>query len=475
MSALPPSELHADPLLELLNPEPKRIELPYQWRPRSYQRKAWDYMMHTQRRARAVCMWHRRAGKDLMAVNVISVKSQERVGTYWHLFPTYKQGKNVAWIGSTKDGRKFQDHFHPDLVKTTNSTDLRIDFWNGSSYQVVGSDNIDSLVGTNPVGVVLSEYSLHDPKAWDYLRPILSENDGWAMFIYTARGRNHGYKLWTMASQNPSWFCEKLHAGSGADATKREDGTPVISDEAIDEERRSGMSEEMIQQEYFNSFDAPMVGAYYSQQMDTLLKQGRITRVPHEPGLMVDTFWDLGVGDSTAIWFVQKIGSECRVIDYYEASGEGLPHYAKALTGAYERMAFRKDYTYRFHYAPHDIAQREFTSGRSRIETAKEMGIRFKMIGQHRVEDGIEAVRSILPQCVFDEQKCERGLDGLRTYRKEYDSRLACFRDTPVHDWASHPADAFRIFAMSEKKTGLMKLPTFQSAIDDYDYLRGGT
>lgn len=459
-------------LAALLQPERKEIQLPYNWSPRDYQRPAWNYMMGKEKNARAVCMWHRRAGKDLMAVNIISVKSQERVGTYWHLFPTYKQGKNVAWIGSTKDGRKFQDHFHPDLIKSTNSTDLRLDFWNGSSYQVVGSDNIDSLVGTNPVGVVLSEYSLHDPKAWDYLRPILSENEGWAMFIYTARGRNHGYKLWNMAKNNPTWFCEKLHAGNGG--TKREDGQPVISDEAIDEERRSGMSEEMIQQEYYNSFDAPMVGAYYSQRMDQAMKDGRVTSVPHEPGLMVDTYWDLGIGDATAIWFMQKIGNEHRVIDYYEASGEGLPHYVKALAGGYDKSSHRKHYTYRHHYAPHDIAQREFTSGRSRIETAKSMGIRFKMIGQHRVEDGIEAVRSLIPQCIFDEKKCERGLDGLRTYRKEYDSKLACFRDTPVHDWSSHPADAFRIFAMSEKKTGMLALPKYMNAVDDHDYLRQG-
>lgn len=454
----------------ILSPPSEEIALPHNWKPRLYQRPAWDYMMKTPIRARAVCMWHRRAGKDLMAVNVISLKSQERVGTYWHLFPTYKQGKNVAWIGSTKDGRKFQDHFHPALIKSTNSTDLRIEFHNGSSYQVVGSDNIDSLVGTNPVGVILSEYSLHDPKAWDYLRPILSENDGWAMFIYTARGRNHGYKLWNMAQKNPTWFCEKLCAGN--EGTQREDGTPVISDEAIDEERKSGMSEEMIQQEYFNSFDAPMVGAFYSQQMDAAMKAGRITNVPHEPGLMVNTYWDLGVGDATAIWFTQRVGGEHRVIDYYEASGEGLPHYAKVLNGGYSKTEYMKDYTYSQHFAPHDIVQREFTSGRSRIETAKSMGIRFRVIGQHRVEDGIEAARSIIPQCVFDERKCERGLDGLRTYRKEFDSRLGCFRDTPVHDWASHPADAFRIFAMSEKRTSMMPSQKAMNALDDHDYLR---
>src|SRR5688572_15313537 len=171
------------------------ILLPHRWSPRSYQRKLWGYMQGPAEGKRAVAVWHRRAGKDLLGINVVSTKIPERVGTYWHLLPTYKQGRAIVWNGFTRDGRSFLDHFHPDLVSAKNSTEMRMTFFNGANYQVVGTDDINSLVGTNPIGCIFSEYSLHDPGAWEYLRPILKENGGWALFIYTARGRNHGYTL----------------------------------------------------------------------------------------------------------------------------------------------------------------------------------------------------------------------------------------------------------------------------------------
>ena len=316
---------------------------------------------------RAVAVWHRRAGKDLMAINIISTKIPERVGTYWHMLPTYKQGRAIVWNGHTRDGRAFLDHFHPDLVTSKNSTEMRMTFFNGAHYQVVGTDNIDSLVGTNPVGVVFSEYSLQDPGAWDYIRPILAENGGWALFIYTARGRNHGFQMYEMAKGNKKWFCEKLTAGSGPEDTKRPDGTPVISDEQIDEERKSAMPEEMIQQEFKCSFEAPFVGAYYGAQMLLAEKEDRLLEnIPHEPRLLVDTYWDLGVNDTTVIWFVQHYGGEERIIDYYEMSGEGLPHYAKVLKGQHNDYGRMGAYTYGTHYAPHDIKVRELGTGKSR-------------------------------------------------------------------------------------------------------------
>lgn len=441
------------------------VTLPFEYKPRIYQRNLWRYMQGNQEGKRAVCVWHRRAGKDLCAINLIGVKAHERIGTYWHVLPTYKQGRKIVWNGMTREGRRFLSHFPTPLVSGENATEMRINFRNGSIYEVVGSDNIDSLVGTNPVGVVFSEYSLQDPAAWDYVRPILAENGGWAIFIFTARGKNHGFKILDMAKRNPRWFAEVLTAGSGPHDTRREDGSPVISDAMIQEEREAGMPEEMIQQEFKCSFEAPLVGAYYGNQMMQAEEQGRIGKVPYDPILPVDTWWDLGMADSTAIWFVQQYGVEIRIIDFYENSGEGLSHYAKVLR--------EKDYVYGQHIAPHDVRVRELTSGRSRIDVARELGIRFTVCPKHEIEDGVEAVRGLLPLCYFDYEKTERGVEALRQYRKEWDEKRKCYSSSPLHDWTSHASDAFRYGAMGGKIKARRKNQGWlqDTAEDNYQYL----
>ena len=426
------------------------ITVPYEYEPRSYQLPVWRYMEGPAEGKRAACEWHRRAGKDLFAINLICTKALERVGTYWHMLPTYKQGRNIVWNGFTKDGRSFLSYIPDALIANKNSTEMRITFKNGSIYQVVGTDNVNSLVGTNPVGVVMSEFSLHDPAAWDYIRPILAENGGWALFIYTLRGKNHGYQIGQMAKNNPKWFYEKLVAGSNG--TKRPDGTPVISDEIIEEERKAGMPEELIQQEFYCSADAPLVGAYYSVQMrwldsqTTTLSDGskvpaRFIKLPYDPRLPVGTAWDLGYDDATTIWFYQEHGKEIRLIDYYENSGEGLGHYIKYLK--------EQPYVYLpYHLAPHDIQVHDLTIGKTRLQYAAELGLRFKAVPKLSLEDGIEAVRSFLPRCYFDLEKTSRGIAALREYKKEWNEELKVFRSQPLHNWASHGADAFRTLAV---------------------------
>lgn len=448
------------------------IILPYNWDPRRYQLPLWTHMEGEQENKRAVCVWHRRSGKDVTAINVVSLKAQERVGLYWHLLPTYKQGRAIVWNGFTRDGRKFLDHFHPDLVEAVNTTEMRVTFKNGSQYQVVGTDKIDSLVGTNPIGCIFSEYSLHDPGAWDLLRPILLENGGWALFIYTARGRNHGHTLVEMARKNPRWFCEILKAGDSG--TRREDGTPIFSNAQIQEERETGMAEELIQQEYFCSFDAPFVGSYYGTQMLSAEKTGRILEdIPYDSRLPVETWWDLGMDDSTTIWFVQKYGMEVRLIDYYENSGEGLQHYAKVLAGQVTDGEHRGAYFYGSHLGPHDIEVRELGTGKSRREVARDLGIKFTVGKCHEVQDGIETVRTLLPLCYFSQKRCMRGIEALRQYRKEYDENNKVFRNTPLHDWTSHGADAFRTGAMGMKSRPKNKRQPQQHAADTYDYTTG--
>lgn len=295
------------------------------------------------------------------------------------------------------------------------------------------------------------------------IRPILAENEGWAVFIYTARGRNHGYKLKELAKsevesakreKRPSrWFAEVLTI----------DDTLAVTKQAVDEERRDGMPEELIQQEFYCSFDAPIVGAYYAKQMAAMLESHRICNVPHDPVLPVHTAWDLGIGDSTSIIFYQEYGMEIRIIDYYEQSGEGLPHYAKFLKD-------KDDFVYGKHHAPWDIEVRELGTGKSRLETAKSLGIRFQVLKQHDVNDGIEMVRSMMSRVWIDEKKCERLIEALRQYRKEWDEKNKCYKDHPLHDWTSHASDCMRYLAMAQpRRQKYLDRPPQEKAEADYD------
>lgn len=351
------------------------------------------------------------------------------------MFPTYAQAKKVLWDGRDRNGFPFMGHFPREVVKNKNETELRVELINNSAVQLIGTDNIDSVVGTNPLGCVFSEYAVQDPRAWDYIRPILRENGGWAVFNFTPRGKNHGYQLYQMARNNPEWFAEIL--------TVADTGAISIAD--IEKERAEGMSEELIQQEFHCSFEGVLFGSYFGKQLQKAEQDKRVTSVPYEEGLGVETWWDLGIGDSTSIWFTQSTGREIRCIDYLEASGEGLPYYAKQLQA--------KPYVYSRHHAPHDIEVRELGSGRSRKETAASLGLVFETVPNLPVEDGIEAARSILGRCWFDKEKCAKGLNALASYHKAYDDKLKDWKSYPQHDWSSHAADAFRYLAVGHKTT----------------------
>lgn len=418
------------------------IQIPYKFKPRHYQLplfKAFDRGMK-----RFVVVWHRRAGKDLSLINLLLKGAIKRVGTYFYFFPTYKQGKKILWKGMTKEGRRFLDYIPKQIIAKTNETDMSIELINGSVIQIIGTDNIDSIVGTNPVGCVFSEYSLQNPKAWDFMRPVLSENGGWAVFNYTPRGKNHGYDLYESAKDNDNWFTSLL----GIEDTK------VIDISAIEEERASGMSEDLILQEYYCSFEGSIEGAYYSKQFKYLEKENRIISNLYEPELKVNTVWDLGVSDSTAIWFYQEYKNEIRVIDFYENSGEGLDHYIDELK--------KKNYNYGRMYAPHDIKVREFSSGQSRIDIARKKGINFDIVPNIPVQDGIEATRRILMRCWFDKDKCKSGINALKSYHKEYDEKKKIFKSRPEHDWSSHASDAFRYLSvvsnLSDKKSEIVDI-----------------
>jgi len=409
------------------------ITIPFNYTPRDYQIPLLQYIDNGGKRA--VAIWHRRAGKDLTLINLIAKKMMERVGTYYYFFPTYNQGKKILWNGIDRDGFKFLDHIPKELRKRTNGSEMLIELKNGSVFQIVGTDNSDSVVGTNPIGCVFSEYALQNPIAWGYIRPILLENGGWAVFNYTSRGRNHGYTLLEYARSKKDWFIQVLSA----------EYSGVFTKEQLEEEREQYINEDgddlRFRQEYLCSFDGAIQGSYYGKIMQNIQDNGQIKESLPLEDYPVDTYWDLGVGDSTAIWFVQSINTEHRIIDYYEANGEGLGHYAKVLKD--------KGYLYGKHTAPHDIAVRELSSGKSRLEIAKaDFGIDFEVAPKLSLDDGIQATRKILRSCYFHEKNCARGIDCLRNYHKKYNEEMKVYSDKPLHDWSSNGADAFRYFAI---------------------------
>jgi len=410
------------------------INVPLNWKPRDYQMPLWEALERGTKRA--VAVWHRRAGKDLCSINWTVTQALQRRGIYWHILPTYKQGRKIVWDGMTKEGRGFTSYWPEELIERKRDDEMSVWLKNGSIWQVVGCDDVDKLVGTNPVGCVFSEYSLQDPRVWDLLRPILLENGGWALFIYTPRGRNHGHKLFKMAQQNSEWFCQQLSV----------EDTHALHSSAIEEVRAEGMPEELVQQEFYCSFDAPLVGAYYADQLRYLHENNRIGVVPWDPNLAVTTAWDLGIGDANAIWFCQQTGKEVRLIEYYHSTGVGLDHYAKEI--------YQRPYAYNKHLLPFDVNVRELGSGKSRVEILRNLGIHVQVVPRLSVQDGIAAVRQLLPRCWFDEKKCELGIRALAEYTKEMKpgeqepDGTPVYRDRPKHDWTSHPADAFRTLAV---------------------------
>jgi hypothetical protein len=360
-----------------------------------------------------------------------------------YIYPTLVMGRDNLWDGIGGDGFPYMKHIPESLIEgVPNKQRMTINIKNGSIFQVAGSDNPDSLRGGNAKLDIFSEWSEHDPYAWDVVEPILRENDGICIFNFTPKGNNHAKSLVDFAKGNPKWFVQILTAEETGVFTS--DQLKEIKEDTIKRFITLGRSEEeaisYFEQEYMCSFDTPVIGSYYGAGIRRLESENRLTRVPYEASLPVNTAWDIGVGDSTAIWFWQSVGREIRVIDYYENSGEGVPHYADILN--------KKGYNYGSHYAPHDIEVREFTTGKSRMDTARNFGINFRIVPKLSLEDGIEAARNILPQCWFDQEKTYRGYNALKNYRKDWDEKNKIFRVAPKHDWSSHAADSFRYLAV---------------------------
>ncbi len=411
------------------------IYLPHNYKCRGYQIPFWEAGKAGFKRF--VLIWHRRAGKEKTCWNYLIMRAIKKVGIYYYFFPHFSQGRKILWDGVDKDGFRLLHHIPADLIDgNPNSTEMKVRLKNGSLIQIIGTNNIDSVVGTNPIGCVFSEYSLQDPRAWQLIRPILVENGGWAVFNFTPRGKNFAFDMYEMARSNPAWFSQLLTV----------EDTGVVSPEDVQAERDAGMSEDFIQQEFYASFTLGVEGSYYAKYMEEARNDGRIGNVPWEKQSRVYTVWDLGYGDSTAIIFYQVCGQEIHVIDYYENHGEGLPHYAGVLKD--------RPYVYAQHFAPHDIESHAFSSGLSAKEVGANLGLDFVTLPtlKLRFEDGIEAARGLFPRIWIDQTKCKQLNKCLENYRKEFDPRLETYKERPLHDKFSHGADAFRYMAIAVKK-----------------------
>lgn len=391
---------------------PRRVFLPYHERDARW----------------SVIVAHRRCGKTVACINDLirrAVTNEREDGRYAYIAPLFNQAKDVAWLYLKK-------YAAPLLASPPNETELRVDLVNGSRIRLYGADNPDRLRGLYLDGVVLDEFADMAPSIWgEVIRPLLADRQGWATFIGTPKGRNQFYEIFDRANANQGeWLSLKLRASE----------TGILPQSELDAARLD-MTPEQYEQEFECSFEAAIIGAYYGKDIAELERAGRITNVAYDPLLLVHTAWDLGVGDSTAIWFWQMSGTEIRVIDHYENSGFGLPHYSQVIDS--------KGYKRGTDYVPHDARVKELGTGRTRIETMHSLGLKPAVVPNQKLMDGINAVRLTLPRVWFDQTKCAEGIEALRQYRADYDEKTRAFKDTPKHDWTSHSADAFRYLCVA--------------------------
>ena len=374
---------------------------------------------------------HRRVGKTVSCINHLimgALTCRQKDPRFAYVAPTFTQAKDVAW-------EYLKQYCGPlfNYGAEANESELRVDLPNGGRVRLYGAENYDRLRGIYLDGVVLDEYATMDPRIWEVVRPALSDRNGWCVWIGTPRGHNAFHEVWQRSKTEEQgangWYSLMLKASK----------TGILPESELLQAARD-LTPEQYSQEYECSFEAAVMGAYYGREMEMAENDGRISNVPHDDSMLVHTAWDLGIGDPTAIWFVQRIGKEWRFIDYLESSGVGLDWYVNQLQ--------TRKYNYGQHVFPHDVAVSELTTGKSRKEVLERLGIKVTPAPKLRVEDGIQQVRTVLKQAWFDATKCKRGIEALKLYRTEWDDKNKTFRANAVHDWTSHPADSMRYAAL---------------------------
>jgi len=405
---------------------------------REYQEPIWDAIENEGYR-RVLWISPRRSGKDFTSFNLGIRQCLRKPCLILYCLPTYRLARRIIWDGLTIDGRRFLSFIPKQVISNINQTEMKVTFHNGSILQVVGAADFDkSLVGTNPYGVILSEFGIMEngSEIFQFIRPILAANMGWCLLVSTPRGKNHMWHLWKLAQELPDWYV--LH--------QKTSEINHISPEIIAEERAQ-MSEELYLQEYECSFDRGIEGSIYGKYLDKMRFEGRICHVPWEAGLQVHVAIDIGVKDATSLIFFQVVqgSGAIRIIDCYSNTGVGLDHYA--------RVIFDKPYAYGKFFAPHDIKVREWAGGAmTRYDKAKELGINFTLLDSIGLDDGIENVWTHFSKFWIDEERCKSLINALENYRREWDEKRQIYTK-PIHNWASHYADCIRYMCMSLYKT----------------------
>jgi phage terminase large subunit len=463
-----------------------------------YAPRRWAYAFHASFKRWSSLVLHRRAGKTTAIVNhhqraatddawerarllyleptltEADLVNLTRQRNYGHVMPTRIQAKYVAWEMAK---------YYASFVKGSkpNESELYIRYPNGNRLYLFGADDPDSFRGTAFSGLSFDEYPLQPDNVFgEVLSKSLADHLGYAIFAGTIKGRDKLYKMYEAAKFSSEWFA----LWQDIDASLLTEGgvTTKMLRRAMEDDRKLVLQGIMTQadfdQEWYLSPEAAIKGAIFAKELAAARKEHRITRVPYEPTLPVNTWWDLGMNDLMTIWFEQTLKTgEVRLIRYYENSGEGFPFYVRELRDF--------GYVYGKHHAPFDIEVRELGTGRSRKETAASLGLKFTTVPRlandedGEREEGIHASRMLFPRCYFDEQLCQHGLDALLHYRRPYNTRLGEYTKGVVHDWSSHAADSFRLMASSHEvpkpKRGQRDVYSGQSGIvlTDTDWMRG--
>jgi phage terminase large subunit len=453
--------------------KPRVVEVPHNFTPRSYQQPffdAWPRVKQFQ-----LCQ-HRRAGKDKACLVFMLLRALERVGEYWYLSEELGQIRRNVWDNRDNAGFKTLDHIPRELIKKKHESQLKIELTNGSVIRFMGTQDIDKLVGGNPVGVVISEWSLVDPRVLDQiLGPIAAANGAWIVLNFTPRGRNWAYDLWAATEGDPTWYRSLLTVDDTREDAPGESGGRVVTEEYSAGQLAKGVLPDIVQQEYYCRFEGVMQGGIFTDLMEQALTAGRICEVPWLTHLPVFTVWDIGIRHALVVLFCQIDGDHINIFDCIEdLSGKGVLLTAKEM--------LNRPYAYTSHWAPHDIKQREKSSGKSTLELAEGVGIRFEVVPSVSVEAGIEYARGILNRTRFDNTKAMRVVNCLRQYHYEWDDKRKVFGKKPAEDWSSDCADAFRYVALvhdqvkidryTETTSTGMDEPIFGSGDDDYEPVR---
>ena len=449
-----------------------KLRLPNNWEPRDYQKPAWNAWIRDEETNHLELIWHRRAGKDDVALHGACIKAHRRKANYWHMLPQHNQVRKAIWdaVNPRTGIRRIDEAFPRELRENTRDNDMLIRFKNGSSWQCLGSDNFQNAIGSTPAGIVYSEWSQANPSVRGYLRPILTENNGYQVYITTPRGKNHAYKTYRAAVNNPNQFAQIL----------RITDTKTLSAEQLVEELDEyvstyglDMGKALFEQEYYCSFDAAILGAFYASEFSAVDRHGRICVVPHDPEHKVHVAMDIGRTDDTAIYWYQFIAGDVRIIDFYQNHGKDPVHYCSQMEGrnieldfvsnklivtrgdAIEGLERRRAYNYGRIHLPHDAKAKSFAAVKSTQEQfAAIFGwSKICIVPAYSFEDGIQAVRFMFPRVFFDESldqdETQNGIEPLRQYHRDWDDDKKMFKAQHAHDWCSHAADAFRYLAVS--------------------------